>query len=37
VAGWHIRDSGGLVIHRNPQVFATFIVKPVGDTFHGRV
>jgi hypothetical protein len=27
VADWHVRDSGELVINRNPQFFTTFIVK----------
>ena len=37
VADWHIRDSGGLVINRNPQFFKTFIVKAASVTFHGCV
>jgi hypothetical protein len=36
VADWHIRDSGGLVINRDPQFF-TFIVKAASVAFHGRV
>ena len=36
VADWHIRDSGGLVINRDPQFF-TFVVKAASVAFHGRV
>jgi hypothetical protein len=36
VADWHVRDSGGLVINRDPQLF-TFIVKTASVVFHGRV
>jgi len=34
---WHIRDSGGLVINRNPKFFTTFIVKAASATFHDHV
>jgi len=37
MADWHIRDSGGLVINRNPQFFTTFIVKPASVKFDGHV
>jgi len=37
VADWHICDSGGLVINRNPQYFTTFIFKSASVTFHGHV
>ena len=36
VADWHIHDSGGLVINRDPQFF-TFIVKAASLAFYGRV
>ena len=36
VADWHVRDSGGLVINRDPQLL-TFIVKTASVVFHGRV
>ena len=34
--GLDLRDSGGLVINRNAQLF-TFIVKAANVVFHGRV
>ena len=36
VADWHIRNSSGLVINRDPQLF-TFIVKAASVAFHGCV
>ena len=36
VADWHTHDSGGLVINRDPQFFAS-VVKAASAAFHGRV
>ena len=36
MADWHVCDSGGLVINRDPQLF-TFIVKAASVVFYGHV